>query len=157
MPRLLILCEYTTLHGGEHSMLSTLGGVRNAGFEIGVAAPHEGPLVDELQSRGAEHVPFRFRDGRGRRLPREQLRKQLGAVLAGRRPDLVHANSLSMGRLAGPVLRDARLPGIAHLRDILTLSAQAVADLNCHARLSTDSRHSPPGGGGNSFTSTRPY
>jgi glycosyltransferase involved in cell wall biosynthesis len=48
---------------------------------------------------------------------------------------LLHANSLAMGRLSGPVAQELQLPSIAHLRDILKLSAQAVADLNCHRRL----------------------
>ena len=40
-----------------------------------------------------------------------------------------------MGRLSGPVAADCGLPSIAHLRDIIRLSAQAVADLNRHRRL----------------------
>jgi glycosyltransferase involved in cell wall biosynthesis len=40
-----------------------------------------------------------------------------------------------MGRLSGPVAADLRLPSLAHLRDIVKLSARAVADLNCHRRL----------------------
>jgi glycosyltransferase involved in cell wall biosynthesis len=42
---------------------------------------------------------------------------------------------LAMGRLSGPVALELQLPSIAHLRDILKLSAQSAADLNCHARL----------------------
>ena len=43
-----------------------------------------------------------------------------------RRPDLLHANSLSMGRLSGPVAAELGMPSIAHLRDIVRLSRQAV-------------------------------
>ena len=46
MPRLLILCEYPTLLGGERSMLATLPAVRAAGFDVHVAAPPVGPLAD---------------------------------------------------------------------------------------------------------------
>jgi glycosyltransferase involved in cell wall biosynthesis len=56
-------------------------------------------------------------------------------VLRRRRPDLLHANSLSMGRLSGPVAAELGVPSLAHLRDIIRLSRQAVADLNCHRRL----------------------
>jgi glycosyltransferase involved in cell wall biosynthesis len=59
----------------------------------------------------------------------------LADVLRHRRPALLHANSLSMGRLSGPVAADVGLPSIAHLRDIIGLSAQAIGDLNCHRRL----------------------
>ena len=40
-----------------------------------------------------------------------------------------------MGRLSGPVAAHLGLPSLSHLRDIIRLSAQAVADLNCHKRL----------------------
>ena len=40
-----------------------------------------------------------------------------------------------MGRLSGPVVAELQLPSIAHLRDIVKLSRQAAADLDCHARL----------------------
>jgi glycosyltransferase involved in cell wall biosynthesis len=45
-----------------------------------------------------------------------------------------------MGRLSGPVAADLRLPGLSHLRDIIKLSAAAVADLNRHVRLLAVSR-----------------
>ncbi len=50
MPRLLILCEYPTLLGGERSMLATLPAVAAAGFDIFVAAPPSGPLADEIKT-----------------------------------------------------------------------------------------------------------
>jgi glycosyltransferase involved in cell wall biosynthesis len=40
-----------------------------------------------------------------------------------------------MGRLSGPVVRELGLPSIAHLRDIVSLSGAAIADLNRHTRL----------------------
>jgi glycosyltransferase involved in cell wall biosynthesis len=40
-----------------------------------------------------------------------------------------------MGRLAGPVTHSLGIPGLAHLRDIIRLSRQAVADLNRNTRL----------------------
>ncbi|MEX0586123.1 MAG: glycosyltransferase family 4 protein, partial [Pirellulales bacterium] len=52
-----------------------------------------------------------------------------------RRVDLLHANSLAMGRLTGPVAQGLGLPSIAHLRDIIGLSKSAIGDLNCHNRL----------------------
>jgi glycosyltransferase involved in cell wall biosynthesis len=135
MPRLLLLCEYPTLNGGERSMLATLGAVREAGFCVAVAAPPAGALADALRAGGIEVVPFSTRDAADKRLPQERLREELAALLNSRRPDLLHANSLAMGRLAGPVAAKLRIPSIAHLRDIITLSAQAIADLNCNRRL----------------------
>jgi len=123
-------------------MLAALEGVRSAGFCPAVVGPPEGPLARELDARGVEIVPFVFRDSAGHRLPQPRLREALARLLERRRPDLLHANSLSMGRLSGPVVAErpplgggARLSSLAHLRDILRLSARAVADLNRHTRL----------------------
>jgi glycosyltransferase involved in cell wall biosynthesis len=135
MPEILILCEYPTLNGGERSMLATLDGVRAAGFVPAVMAPRGGLLANELTTRGIELIPFQCRAADGLRVPQNRLRQELTEILCDRRPALLHANSLAMGRLSGPVADDCGLASIAHLRDIVRLSAQAVADLNHHRRL----------------------
>ncbi len=135
MPRVLWLFEYPSLNGGEQSILALLDAVRGAGFSLTAAAPPAGPLADALRAKAVEVIPFLTCDPHGPRRPQGELRQELAALL-GRRPvELVHANSLSMGRLSGPVVAEARVASIAHLRDIVRLSPQAVADLNCHARL----------------------
>jgi glycosyltransferase involved in cell wall biosynthesis len=134
MPRVLILCEYATLNGGERSMLSTLGGIAAAGFHVQVAAPAEGPLPAALQNAGIKVVPFERHDGEGRPRPLDELRSRLADILRSR-PDLLHANSLAMGRLSGPVAAELSVRSLSHLRDIVSLSRQAIADLNCHGRL----------------------
>ena len=116
-------------------MLATLAGVREAGFQPLVAAPPSGPLADALRSAGVEIVAFDVRDPSGTRAPLERLRNNLADLIQRCRPDLVHANSLAMGRLSGPVTAALRGPSVAHLRDIVGLSARAIADLNCHGRL----------------------
>ncbi len=140
MATVLILCEYPTLCGGERSMLSTLDGVRAVGFEVVVAAPPAGPLAGALAEMGVEHVPFSTTGPDGRRRTQARLRSDLAGLLARCRPGVLHANSLSMGRLSGPVAAEAGVPSIAHLRDIVRLSRQAVADLNRHRRLLAVSR-----------------
>ena len=69
------------------------------------------------------------------RRPQGPLREELAGLLARVRPDMLHANSLSMGRLSGPVAAASGLPSIAHLRDIVKLSRAAAADLSRHRRL----------------------
>ena len=135
MREIFLLCEYPTLNGGERSMLATLDGVRAAGFTPAVMAPPQGPLADALAAAGIELLPFACRTADGDRLPQSRLREELSAILRRRRPALLHANSLAMGRLSGPVAAHLGLPSLSHLRDIVGLSARAVADLNCHARL----------------------
>ncbi|MCE5267395.1 MAG: glycosyltransferase family 4 protein [Planctomycetaceae bacterium] len=134
MREILLLCEYATLNGGERSMLATFDGLGAAGFTPTVMAPPDGPLANELARRGIEVLPFRCRNG-DERIPLAQLREELAAILHSRRPSVLHANSLAMGRLSGPVAADLRVPSLSHLRDIIKLSAQAVADLNRHQRL----------------------
>jgi glycosyltransferase involved in cell wall biosynthesis len=135
MREILLLCEYATLNGGERSMLATLDGVRAAGFAPLVMAPPQGPLAETLAARGVELLPLECRTAEGNRRPQSHLREELAQLLRRRRPALVHANSLAMGRLSGPVTADLGIRSLSHLRDIVNLSGQAVADLNCHARL----------------------
>src|SRR5882672_8971259 len=103
MPRLLILCEYPTLLGGERSMLATLPAVAADGFDVLVAAPPNGPLADELSRRGISHLEWRAQDEHGQRFPLNQLRADLATLSRQAVPDLLHANSLSTARISGPV------------------------------------------------------
>ncbi|HEX4413233.1 MAG TPA: glycosyltransferase family 4 protein [Lacipirellulaceae bacterium] len=135
MPRLLILCEYPTVLGGERSMLATLPAVAAAGFEICIAAPATGALPALLDDRCVPRVTWTARIEANHRLPLAELRESLAAVIRRTAPDLVHANSLSTARIAGPVIRALGVRSIGHLRDILNLSASAIADLNQHSTL----------------------
>ena len=135
MARLLILCEYPTLLGGERSMLATLDAVAAAGFEIHVAAPPAGPLAELLRQRGMANFPWRVQDGQGVRQPIATLRESLTALLRQADPALLHANSLSTTRIAGPVAANCDVPSLGHIRDIVKLSAKAVGDINAHRRL----------------------
>ncbi|HVA48620.1 MAG TPA: glycosyltransferase [Pirellulales bacterium] len=128
------LFEYPTLLGGERSLLATLPYLLQAGIEPVALAPPEGPLADVLAGCGVEHRPFNVHPS-DRAMSRQQLRQALRSLLEEIRPALLHANSLSMGRLSAAVVEAAGMPSIAHLRDVVGLSAAAVADLNRHARL----------------------
>jgi glycosyltransferase involved in cell wall biosynthesis len=147
MPRLLILCEYPTLLGGERSMLATLSAVAAAGFDVHVAAPIlgptapvVGPLAEALHQRGIPHVPWPTHNTDGNRLPIHELRGKLEELIREVRPALVHANSLSAARIVGPVTAELGIRSIGHLRDIVKVSQQAVDDLNAHRRLLAVSR-----------------
>lgn len=103
-------------------MLSTLGAVRAAGFDVSIAAPAAGPLAEEIRRVGAVWVDWPARD----ELPR---------IIDRLFPHLIHANSLSTTRSSGPSVAAAGVPSIGYLRDIVKLSQQAVADVNCHRQL----------------------
>lgn len=128
--RVAILFEFESLHGGEHSMLSVLERLDRSEFEVTALAPAEGPLAQALHTLGVGHVPWDVRGSDGRRMPNQKLFDDLKATLARIRPDLLHANSLSMGRLTGAFAGELDVPCTAHLRDIIRLRPAAVGDLN---------------------------
>ncbi len=135
MPRVLLLFEYPTLSGGERSMLPMIDGIRAAGFDVVAAAPPDGPLADALRSKQIPVEPLLAIDECERKLSLQQRRSQLTEFIRRTAPDLLHANSLSMTRVSGPVAAQLSLPSIGHIRDIVKLSAAAVRDVNRHARL----------------------
>lgn len=135
MPHVALVCEYPTLNGGERSLLSVLPGLARHGFQFTTIAPPNGPLARSFADLDIEVVPFAATDPAGVRPSQDALRTALGESLRRLKPDLVHANSLAMGRLVGPVAAELGLPSIAHLRDIIGLSRQALADLNTNCRL----------------------
>lgn len=128
--RLAVLFEYPTLNGGERSMLQTLALAPRNEFEFVALAPPTGRLADELQRQGIRIAPLTLRDSQGRRLPKDECCVRIANAAQDERLDLLHANSLSMGRLTGAVSNRLPIPCLSHLRDILRLSQAAVDDLN---------------------------
>ena len=116
-------------------MLATLPAVAAAGFDVMVAAPAAGPLARRSASTASRTSPGKRTTTLlgGSRSP--QLRSELNAIVRQTRPDLLHANSLSTARIAGPVAVESGVRSIGHLRDIIKLTAQAIDDLNPHDRL----------------------
>jgi glycosyltransferase involved in cell wall biosynthesis len=135
MLRVLVLCEHPTVLGGERSWLATVEMVRRSGIDLAVAAPSSGPLSEICHKKQIKLLPFNSLDLAGRRLDQPRRREKLAQLIDHHSPDLIHANSLSMGRLVGPVARELEYPSVAHLRDIIKLSARATADLNQNDRL----------------------
>ncbi len=132
--RVAIVCEYATLNGGERSLLAVLEHVDRSRFDVHVLAPPIGPLARELQRLAIDHIPLNLHEAAGR-LSRDESLRRLETACAALQPDLVHANSLSMGRLTGALAPCLNIPCCAHLRDIIALSAAAVADLNGNTQL----------------------
>ena len=126
-----LLCEFGSLNGGEQSILAVLPFLRNHGIQFQVFAPPQSPLTEAVAALGIESVPFAVEECSS--LP--ERRERLTELLRWHPPMLLHANSLSMGRLAGPIAEMLGIPSVAHLRDIIRLSAASVADLNRHRML----------------------
>lgn len=132
--RILYLCEYATLNGGENSLLAVLDGLAANGCQPVVACP-AGPLADVVVKRGLEWHTLRFHDDSSARLPALEIDQQIAELCRRVGPAIVHANSLSMSRLLGRVAEQIQLPTVGHLRDIINLSRAAIGHLNNNDRL----------------------
>ncbi len=132
-----VLFEYPTLHGGERSLLAAMDEWhrQSTAVRFTALAPADGPLMEALTARQIRHIAWSVRDYQGQRRPADHAEASLMDVLRSSLPDLVHANSLAMGRLLGKIARKHDVPTTSHLRDILGLSGAAIADLNRHAAL----------------------
>ena len=135
--RIALLFEYATLLGGERSMLACVDSLKTQAADVNfvaIAPPH-GRLADALTGRGVEIIPWMTMQTDGSRLPRELQQETLLDAVRRVNPTLLHANSLSMGRLTGSIASQLPIPATSHLRDILHVSGAAMADLNRNALL----------------------
>jgi len=127
--RVLFFTEYGSLNGGEYSFLTALPFLQQAGFEF-VAAIEEGSdLAELLRDRGVTVRRFSVFDGESRK-PLPQIREELGELITRLEPRVVHANSLSATRIAGPVVAESSAIGIGYIRDIFGMGKQAISDVN---------------------------
>ena len=134
---LAVLCEYPSLHGGERSLLAAIDELcqRQADWKFTFLAPPAGPLAEALSARNFLQVSWPIRTAAGERLPNDIQETSLMEHIGRIAPDLVHANSLAMGRMLGRIADRLLPPATAHLRDIIGLSAAAITDLNRLDRL----------------------
>jgi glycosyltransferase involved in cell wall biosynthesis len=139
MHRVAILIEYPTVNGGENSMLAVLQYLldrADSEFEFCVLGPTEGAMPERLSELGIPIEPLNLFDAAGRRLPREQAIPRLLEAAKTSGADLVHGNSLAMGRLLGAASgQQPAFVATSHLRDIMKLSRAAISDLNETRRL----------------------
>jgi len=134
-PKVLLFFEYATLNGGEFSLLAMLEALGRTEFEFVAAAPPAGMLTGRLEQCGVRVLPLTLRDTQGQKRSIEQINAHLVELVTRVSPDLVHANSLSMGRMVGRVAARVPMPCTSHLRDIIRLNKTAVSDLNRNAGL----------------------
>jgi glycosyltransferase involved in cell wall biosynthesis len=135
LPRILLFFEYGTLNGGELSMLAMLDKLGQSEFESVAAAPSSGMLKEKLEQLSIKVLPLILKDKKSQKLPVKQVDSHLLELITQAAPDLIHSNSLSMGRMVGRIASRLSMPCTAHLRDIIKLNKTAVADLNNNAGL----------------------
>lgn len=139
MHRVAILIEYPTVNGGENSMLAVLRHLLDRAeseFEFCVLGPTEGAMPKRISELGIPIEALNLFDTSGKRLPRERAIPRLLEAAKSSGADLVHGNSLAMGRLLGAASREqTTFVATSHLRDIMKLSRAAISDLNATRRL----------------------
>lgn len=128
-----ILFEYPTLYGGERSMLAAIQAMDRRSLSLTAIVPPEGQLVEALRKLDVPIEPFQVFDQHRKRRPRGTVVPELQATLNRLAPDVVHANSLSMSVLTGEL--DGTYARSGHIRDMISLSANAVRLLNRNHRL----------------------
>ena len=135
--RIAIVFEFSTLNGGERSMLAVLDWIKtnDPSLEFVAIGPGIGRLADALRERQIPLHDWSLNDPSGVRRPAEEIENSICQLIKSIKPDLVHANSLAMGRLLGRVSSRLDMPTTGHLRDIIKLSVSAIADLNRNQKL----------------------
>jgi glycosyltransferase involved in cell wall biosynthesis len=131
----LIVFEFGTLNGGEKSILAVLPHFVGTDLEFVALAPSQGPLAAELAALGVPVLSSGTTDESDSRPSSTRLLEEIRSAAARVRPDLIHGNSLSMGRLTGALSADLGRPTTAHLRDIIGLSRRAMDQLNANRAL----------------------
>lgn len=107
------LCEFPTLLGGERSLLTFLSALPKDTVRPIVVAPPEGALSNALDSLGIARLSW---PAGGKKKP-EALCNQLRHV------DVIHANSLMTAEAAVILAKHLGVPAVAHVRDVMNLSA----------------------------------
>ncbi|MFC1635850.1 glycosyltransferase family 4 protein [Planctomycetota bacterium] len=134
-PKVLLFFEYGTLNGGEFSLLAMLEALKPKEFEFVAAAPASGMLTGRLVQCGARVLPLMLRDTHGQKGSIEQINSHLLELVRRVSPDLIHSNSLSMGRMVGRIASQLPIPCTSHLRDIIKLNKTVISELNRNAGL----------------------
>ena len=128
--RVVVFAEYGWRNGGENSLLAVVKGLREKGWDFVFACPGETELSRYLNEVDIQQTQWNVIDEEGTRKSQDQIRDEMSAIITEQNPAIVHCNSLSTGRLAGPVTNEMQVPGLGYLRDIMKLSRKAISDLN---------------------------
>lgn len=126
--KLAYFFEYPTVSGAEGSGLELLAHLDRREFQVTAFAPPGGELAARLAALSIPHELWRAPRG-------AEERRACSEALARGRFDLLHANTLHLGRFTGAVAPTLGLPAVTHIREFGTLSAQVRTHLCANARL----------------------
>lgn len=127
--RIGVMFEYPSINGGENSILAAIDQLTESSCEFVALVHQSGPVVAEFEQRNIPVVQIHN--------PQSSIDyfAQLRDVIDSCDLQLLHANSLMMGRRLGKVCSQLRVPTTSHLRDIMNLSQSAIQDLQGHRKL----------------------
>ena len=128
--KVLLLGEYGVLNGGERSCLAMVRRLAGKQIDFSAAVPCPSPFADNLGKLNCKLLPLKLRTNSGQKLQQAEIRAQVNEIVSVSRPDIVHANSLSMSRTLGPLTLGMHIKKLGHFRDIIKLSRQMISDLN---------------------------
>lgn len=130
-----VLFEYGSLNGGEHSMLAAMSRLHKVDVEFVALLPLASPLHSQLQQMGISCLQNPLYDESGQRLASEEFAAKLISHCLRSELQLLHANSLTMGRHLGRIASHLNIPTSSHIRDMMSLKKSAIRDLNTHSLL----------------------
>lgn len=113
--RVVYLCEFPTLLGGERSLLTFLGHRTSIAIDPIVMAPGGERLAAALSDAGVRRIDWP-RDGRRNPTAVADVLRPLDVAL-------VHANSLMTSDIASAVGEVLCVPAVGHVRDIMNISS----------------------------------
>ena len=129
MKKILLVGEYGAINGGENSLMAILPRLQELGFSFHALVPPDSNFSAALNRLNVPTSPFEPGSGPTRK-SQDEIRNDIASVIDEVKPDLIHANSLSTGRLCGPVASQLDVPSLGYLRDIIGLSKKAVSDIS---------------------------
>jgi glycosyltransferase involved in cell wall biosynthesis len=128
------LLEYSTVSGGERSLLCLLDHLDPRRFRPLLIVTPGGMLGGELQGRSLKTIPYSMTRQRRRR-PFQEVAQELAPLLVENKVSLLHGNSLSCAEYTGFIGELASIPALAHVRDIQKLKSPRRARLSSNDHL----------------------
>lgn len=109
------LCEFSTLLGGERSLLAFLDAAMPRGLDPVILSPAVGRFTNEVHRRPCKHLPWLA-------AAKQSIATSVDPLIQ-ESVDLLHANSLSMAAAAADLRAQLGVPAVLHVRDVYRLSS----------------------------------
>ncbi|TWT40723.1 GDP-mannose-dependent alpha-(1-6)-phosphatidylinositol monomannoside mannosyltransferase [Thalassoglobus neptunius] len=133
--RIGLLFEYSTINGGENSILAVVDEARSMDVQPVAILNQPGPLEDQFLKLNLPVCRLYESDDRSSKLTNDELSQRLRDVIRLEKLELVHANSMMMSRRLGRISNTLPVPTTGHIRDIMNVSQATIRDLSLNRSL----------------------